>query len=477
MSHRTTRIIAAAAIAGALSACAAIWGVEDGILDVQPNNPQEAGATDSQVEDVLKPPPVDTGGCDTEKPDDVKGIFVSPGGTSAANCGSALQPCNTVQLGIDRATTVPGKSIVYLDQGTYKENLILKGGVYVQGGWNSVGEIWKRQCIQTRAESATIIANSGPVTVSANDLGKESTLDTLTIRSKPDNQVGATESLVGLLAAGATTSIRLVDVIVQVGNAGSGNTGGTGAPGAAAADAGTCPTGSGAAGGAGSPGSGASPGGYFPPGYYGGFPGGSGTAGRPGQNGSAPATAPQTGTCLDCATATVPNCNNATADAGAGTPGLAGCAGGGGAGGGGGSYGGSSVALLAYDARVLVFGGALRAGNGGNGGPGGPGGAGAPGTAGIAGQVRVCATSCKLDSINNVCVNDVTINLAGGSAGGNGGAGGAGGKGGGGSAGDSFAIVQAGGATVAVSGTQLVHGNPGTAVDNGAPGKAGDVGP
>ena len=168
MSHWVPRITAALALAGALSACAAIWGVEDGILD-QPLAPgPDASDVTQPLQDAFVVPQADTNGCDTEQVDEAKGIFVSPGGSTAVNCGSKTVPCSTVQLGIDRVTTVPGRSIVYVDQGKYVENVELKGGGYtIQGGWNQVGDKWVRQCIATRSASAQILPNNGSATVRA----------------------------------------------------------------------------------------------------------------------------------------------------------------------------------------------------------------------------------------------------------------------------------------------------------------------
>lgn len=120
-----------AALGGLLLACSAVLGVDDPILD------ESAPPIDASAEADVSAPPVDAppeaiavdvgDTCATEQADETHGIFVSLGGVPAPNCGSKIQPCSKVQLGITRALAIAGTTTVYVDTGTYPETVSLAG--------------------------------------------------------------------------------------------------------------------------------------------------------------------------------------------------------------------------------------------------------------------------------------------------------------------------------------------------------------
>ena len=241
------KIAALACVLAALAAaaCNAILGVHDPILD------GDASVADGAVRDAL--PDVATG-CGA-KADDALGIFVSPDGTDSATCGSRAAPCKTVNNGLLRAATVDTKGVVYVAAGVYVETIALRGGLLLAGGLQVVGSEWTFVCGDAGASLTTIQAPPDKnITVLADGLAAPAKITTLTIRSKA-GAAAPGESLYGVFARGASTSLALDDVIVVVGDGGDGGAlgpsgysaanGGTGASGASGsngppAQAGSC---------------------------------------------------------------------------------------------------------------------------------------------------------------------------------------------------------------------------------------------
>ncbi len=456
----------------------------DAALDSTTDAPVDGPGDGSSPVDVFVPPdsPLPDGtipDC-AAPPDDNAGVFVTPGGADILEggvCGlSRSTPCKTIGAGLSSASTAAGRSIVYVAAGTYTEKLTLVNGVTVQGGWHVGGDggtEWTYDCtspstvvtVQAPANTnTTVVANSGAAT-----------LTTLTIVSKASASSG--QSLYGIMATGASTSLTLNDVVVSVAAAGDGATGSTG--GAGSTPPGTCSTGDGAsATTGGTAGTTANPGSFALAGFTPGA-GGVGGAGSPGDNGTAGATGATTsyGSCMPVAL----NCTSTTSNCVGGT-GKPGCGGGGGLGGAGGGGGGSSVALYVYGAHVTVNGGSFTAGNGGKGGPGGGGGSGASGSNGATGTTTTCTITVCGNPIPAICQgalpgNPLTVSATGGAAGGTGGNGSNGGPGGGGAGGDSFALVTAGSGGVVFNGApSLAFGSAGTGSGGGATGAHGTYG-
>ncbi len=469
------------AAGGLALACASVLGVEDGVLDPLVG---EAGAPDTSV-DGPGPPLRDTGGpdvpvvlvdsgpdCAKETADDVRGIFVSAAGLTSANCGSKLQPCATLALGLTRAKAVPGVTTLYVDSGTYAETLDLTGagGLLVQGGWDDVGGTWRRQCTGTRTQSVKIVGQGG-VGVRASSTTGQVTLDTLSIEVGLTG-VNGSQSLYGVLATGATTWVRLADVAITVGNAGSG---GSGAPGGGGADGANC-NGTGGADGAGGTSAGPAGGGSFGSAGYSAPSGGNGTTGGGPGAGTGGGGAPAPVTCISaCALADGgAACEQSTMPR-SGANGSPGCGGEGGGPGGGAAPGGSAFAVYAWDSQVNLVRGAAAAGNAGAGGSGGRGGAGGLGVAGAPGaDANMCNTVCALNL--GACVASASVTPKGGAGGPPGGHGGVGGAGGGASGGYSYAVFTNANAVVTIDGTTLTHGTPGAGGGGAPSGKSGDMG-
>lgn len=396
-------------------------------------------------------------------------IFVSPGGDDAEDCGTEVEPCETVEAGLLRALASE-RGRVALAEGNYETRLELPAGIDLSGGWLVENGVFGARCGDAAAELVTLTAPQvADTTVSLVDTGGLTTLEYLTIRSKGAQFVGAGESIYGVKAIGAGTELlmSLVNVEVVGGGAGiPGDVGGDGANGV-----GSCADDSdGADGGPGEPGE---PGvASFSRGGFGPVDGRSGTNGEDGHNGTLGSTMDLESDTCDVLRTDSCSCGVEPRTA---PRGLGGCGGLGGAGGEGGGGGGASIGLYVFDATVTVKGGTLLAGDGGagaNGARGGLGGAGADGETGRVDCPGLCLdTSCD-DGV--VCGNDSDCRVGNvveliGSTGGPGGDGGTGGMGGSGGGGDSLSYF--------ASPNALVTFNSTTQFGFGAPGQGGEGAP
>ncbi|MGD0527985.1 MAG: hypothetical protein ABSE49_22820 [Polyangiaceae bacterium] len=440
----------------------------DGTTDAPEEAPAEAGPTDTGLADVLDAggasdaasDATDAGGCPSQVVDPTTGVFVVPGGSDAgASCGSLATPCGGVQLGLDRANA-RGATTVYVAAGTYDESISLYAGITLQGGWTESAGVWAPICTGSAPTAVTITAPpASNVTVTATSLGGTATLETMTITSKAEASVQPGESIYGIVATGATTSLVLDDVVVLISAGGQGANGSTGPAGAAAV--GTCAGGNGGGGAAGPTGTGSTGGSFSAAGYTAGAgtTGAGGAAGNAGADGGA-------GVCASCVT---PGCSGGNCVAVAtnktcGASGLSGCGGAGGGPGAPGAGGGSSIVLYVWDAQITCNDTTLTAGAGGAGGAGGPGG---DGGAGSAGQPGASAGSCGTSVPGSLlCASGCTatsnpVTMDGGAPGGSGGSGGTGGQGGGGAGGWSCSYYQGGAGTLTASGSSFTFGAPG----------------
>lgn len=411
--------------------------------------------------------------CPVVIPDDATGVYVAGTGTSAPTCGTRAAPCKTVAIGIARAlAATPARAKVHVARGTYTEKITLSAGIELVGGWDVQGTDWKRTCVAPEGAVVLRAPGTSNVTVEARDLAGEARLSLLRIESKPAAQVKAGESLYGVVAVGAATTLVMNDVHVEMGDAGTGESGTKGMPGADGAP--ICAGGTGAPGAPGQQGLGAGAGTFDPAGYVAGVaaPGGSATAGGDGTAGGA-------GTCVTCGKCDTLLCFfTPDPEPTCGTGGTAGCGGATGGPGGPAGGGGSSVGVFAWDATITIHGGTIKSGDAGSGGAGG--------TAGVAGAPTKGAAGAPMPALEADCVTGCQRNLGlqcivstgqglGGVAGGPGGTPGASGAGGGGSGGSSFAIYQGGAGVVSTTGgASLAHGKAGSG--GGPAGGAGAVG-
>jgi hypothetical protein len=404
--------------------------------------------------------------------DATNGVFVSPSG-SGPTCTEAA-PCATIAAAL-ALVAAGGKSIVYLDQGTYTEQVTLPAAtVAIHGGWSFSGGTWTN-CGGTNATSiiaAPVSANAAAnatVVASANGTW---TLDTLTINDTITAATG--QSLYGVFQTAGALTISNVAMNVAAGGGGTPGTAGTlGGPPKTCTGAGT-----GASGVAGVVGAGAFNGTYAATGFVP-SSGGTGNPGFAGSNGVSPAapacvtvdtvncggtypactTTPMSGQC--CAAAGGIGCGSSAA--GGGNPG---------------SGGGASIGVFGGGGTTTF--GPLVAIETGAGGAGGSGGAGGMGTGSTGAE-----SSTEIDTKCGITTNPVGTKICGvaasavgctgpGSTGGNSGVGG---QGGGGAGGDSYCYATASGGATA-TGVTCSHGSGGAGGNQGLsnPGATGKSG-
>lgn len=382
---------------------------------------------------------------------DPTAVFVSTSG-AASGCGAIGTPCKTIAAGLSYATA-NGKTHIYVDRGTYAEQVTLTNGVTIEGGWiYGGGSTWTKECVAGVDPSAgTIIApTSGTSAVIAEDV--TATLTNLTVHNETTASTG--QSLFGIFAAstGATndTSLTLNAVEVTVASGGTGAPGGVGTAGNANGP--PCLSGDGNTGAPGVAGVGLQQSSLYSSSGFTPGVGNSGFPGRTGDNGTmAPADA---GACV-----TGVLCNGTACVTGpeqCPTDGTNGCGGPGGPLGLGGAGGGSSVALYVWNATVHLAAGSLVSAKGGDGGPGGSGSVLAAATSwpnmAAASGTGGKALSCKTTMAG--CTGGADgASFPGGAAGGNGGPGGPGSPGVSGPGGDSYAYYSGGSGSVVVSGS------------------------
>jgi hypothetical protein len=419
--------------------------------------------------------------------DGTNGVFVSPSGGGGL-CTEAA-PCNSIQAAVENAVGY-GKTIVYLDKGTYTEQLLLENEntnpppITIQGGWTFAGGNWTT-CNNGALASSIISAPAGD-NITILSAGGPWTLDTLSIDEPNTPPAGASISDVyGIsnvpLGAGPLT---LTNVAIQVAAGGAGAAGTQGPSGTT--PTGNCTPSCAAPGAAGATGAGGSQDTYVNggPSYYGNGsmglgPGGTGCNGTAGGNGTSFTTC---GLALDGN-----GCGNTPDSSGPGNPG---CGGGGGGPGLGGIGGGPTIGVVAASGSITFLAGVtIRTGNGGAGGPGGPGGAGGmpspPSTGTPATERSGCVNTpvgCKPVGTEDPCscTLGTQTTVPGGTPGGPGAMGASGGAGGGGAGGDSLCYSYGGVATVTGTPTCMagaggvggLDGNGGTA-GQGATGRSG----
>lgn len=409
--------------------------------------------------------------CTTATATDGAGTFVQQGG-SGSLCTKAA-PCGSITTAIG---ALSGRSTVFVAQGTYVEQITLASNVLLQGGW--VPGAWTRNCGGTNA-TATIIqapANANKTIIASSVTN--TTLDTLTIKSKDQGNVGVGESLYGIFASGGSLSLLNVNVTMVSAGAGQDGVPASTVPAQAPNNCAfaTGSTGVGAVGGANGAGA---PAGSFSSGGYTPSDGTNGSQGASGQNGTQGTDANNLSQDGVFCTLVLQDgiCEPTSTRTSTGTNGTLGCGGSPGAIGTAGHGGGSSVGVYAAGATITINGGAVAAGNGGKGGNGGAGGAGgAGGNAGNPGAGGPSVpTNCRASQPCSTSGIAPFVAGAAGGAGGPGGAGATGGSGGGGAGGSSYSYFFVSGGVVSPNGTTLTFGSAGaggTGANAGATGSA-----
>jgi hypothetical protein len=483
MFARTTASAALCiASAGLFVACNLILGLKDG--DLSPGTDAAQDVATPGDERALIVPDSSTAVCGDaggrQLVDDSLAVYVLTGGsTIVSSCGTNVDPCGTIAIGIEVANANRAKAI-YVGPGVYPETVNLPSGVSIEGGFGVMGSAWTPLCENLTTQITPPAAN----VVQANGI-LNAALRFLSIETKGHGDVG--ESLFAVMVVNSTVTLDNINVFAEL--AGSGTNGGTGT--GLDTTSPTCSD-SGIVGNWGSPGT---PGMFTASGGYQiGGPGGSGASGTYGPLGAyTPAACASD--CVGCTTVSLPTDDAGVAidDAGNEIPDgatsecvtstlaqqcatdiAAACGGPGGFGGGGGTSGAASVAVMAVGQTTLTInGGSLASAGGGLGGNGGPGALGGSGQGANTGAEMNCYAVC-----DSTCTANDPAMLAGGStaAGGNGGPGG---QGGGGSGGPSYLVIAVGGASVVTTQTDQwktpVAAPGGT--PNGPDGSFGVMGP
>src|SRR5262245_53527498 len=144
--------------------------------------------------------------CDpSERP--AEGLFVSVNGNDTTGAGSPALPLKTIRQGL-AAAAAAGKSVVFVDQGTYPESLALSAansGVTVRGGFKATGAAWQRDC-SDGARSKTVVASPTNVGARITGVTQRTTLQTLTILTRATGNSGMSqsgESCYGVFVSGA----------------------------------------------------------------------------------------------------------------------------------------------------------------------------------------------------------------------------------------------------------------------------------
>ena len=161
-------------------------------------------------------------------------------GADAGACGTKINPCTSIQVAIDAAAKA-GKQYVYIAQ-----RHVQRRQHRARQGRRAERRVehadWTRGC-PIDAGATTIRNITGNKVISATDLGGAAAVDSVTLKSKVQSAVtGDGESLYGVFAKGATTSLVLANVKVELANGGRGANGDAAAdPAAAPATPGACP--------------------------------------------------------------------------------------------------------------------------------------------------------------------------------------------------------------------------------------------
>jgi hypothetical protein len=422
--------------------------------------------------------PVD---CDpTETTQNNKGLFVdSMMGVDSPERGTRKDPLKTITFALQVLANDNNKSIIYLADGIYKENVTLPPQriVRLEGGWKIENQVWTRNCAEG-ANQTTIIAAATPSipTIIATDSPKGSSLYHLMVTNEANENPSPGDkkaiSLVGLRLSG-NSDFELNQVIFDIG---PGPKGADSAPPPAGANSmcqGTddCLAGSEGGGVMGKPGeAGPTPtAGTFTVQGYDPSDGSSGTPGHAGKNGVPPPPPNFNTMCFNACDPGLGTCKP-TYKTVSSEKGTCGCSGNGGIEGSPGKGGGASIGIYAVgnNVQLSVKDSRIATGKGGDGSPGTDGGMGGTGTKGAKGNDGTCEINVQCGGLGCNKSGGSFVPVEGGLPGGDGGPGGQGGPGSGGTGGPSIPLVLFQGAHHTTSNASFVPSAGGLGA-NGSP--------
>lgn len=166
-------------------------------------------------------------------------IFVSSSGNTTNSCGTQVKPCSTITKGLAQATS-QGKKYILVTGDDYNEDVVLKNGVGIYGGYASD---WTRD-----ASNLTRIIAASAGGVRATGINKPTIINLITIQGK-NGKDGSGESTYGFSAKNCTPTLNLINCRIQAGDAGMGQDGQDGADGQDGHSGGNAGVGTGGAGG------------------------------------------------------------------------------------------------------------------------------------------------------------------------------------------------------------------------------------
>ena len=158
---------AAAALLGGVGvlvvACNLVLGLKDGVLPTPTDAASEVATPGDERPLVL--PDASTavctadGGGARQVVDDSDAVFVLPGGsTIVSSCGTKVDPCGTIAVGITVANANRAKAL-YLGPGTYDETITMQSGLSIEGGFMVQGSTWTALCDNLMTTIAPSTAN------------------------------------------------------------------------------------------------------------------------------------------------------------------------------------------------------------------------------------------------------------------------------------------------------------------------------
>jgi len=172
---------------------------------------------------------------------DPAAIFVSVptadnGAADVSTCGAWNQPCATITYGLQRAAGTAGKTKVLVSDGAYEENVTLREGIALMGGYNHAN--WQRDAELNVTSIFGAASGSGHVTtVLAQNIRTTTTLlEGFTIHGRVAVDAGSNSYALRIVDCNQRLVVRGNQVIGGYAGAGrDGTAGGDGESGAAGA--------------------------------------------------------------------------------------------------------------------------------------------------------------------------------------------------------------------------------------------------